>query len=484
MKKTLTFILFALPIICFSQNWSLINANDQYHYKSDTADYISNTIFADSLAVNGNDTLFYLNRVVKNCPQCDTAHPKRFKIANQGQFLQKEITKLSDGSYRFVGDREFFLYPHWKVGQPWIFDTVQNSIAQIDTIYTGEVFGVPDSIKRVSTDVGDIITISKNYGIIEFSNTEEKYTLQGIEGPDVGEILPTKADFYNFSVGDVFQYETTNWGILCSDIAIEKHIVLDKDETSSHFIYSVRVITKGEKQSIYNYETYYKDSVHSMPYSKNSGMQKGSYPYNAYNNMLVESAQCENDGFRIVKITKNAATGRVSVRRAEAKSGTGSGFERGYGFINNSDTLAQLGMSSYYEICVDAYTTSLGKVLTHEEILDNYNRKVLTAYVKDGDTTGIIIPDTDLISSTSIDITNAQFAVYPTYSNGYYTIHFQEATPPYSFNVYTMNGRLVLHGENQFGGDTQIDLSDKSAGVYFLKVESRGIADVYKLVKR
>jgi len=223
MKKTILCVLLLFPIISYAQNWNLINAENKYYFKSGNINYISNTIFADSFSVVANDTVFYLNRIVKDCFECDPMNPHKFKLANQGQFLQKEITKHADGTYRFYGDREYFVNPHFTVGQSWVFDTIQNVVATVDTIYEQDVFGLLDSVKVISIGNDSTITISKNNGIINFGIDSEEYVLSGISGQNnVGASPFQKEDFFDFNVGDVFQYWTSNWGFYSSFSSVTK----------------------------------------------------------------------------------------------------------------------------------------------------------------------------------------------------------------------------------------------------------------------
>jgi hypothetical protein len=485
MKKAILYTLFLFPIITYAQNWDLITAENKYYFKSGNVNYISNTIFADSFSIVGNDTIFQLNRIVKDCFECDPMNPHKFKLANQGQFLQKEITKYADGTYRLYGASEYFINPHFTAGQSWLFDTVQNIVATIDTAYEEEVFGLLDSVKIILVG-NDSIKISKNNGIITFGIGSSDYALSGISGQTtVGELPFQKEDFFNFNVGDVFQYWTSNWGSYSWLKGVSKITIVAKTETDSSFIYNAQVVRSDTiiYQQYEPTEYIYGSSFAEIRHRKFIGGQDSERDFltTSYNNQLVPEVWPENT-YRIVKINEDQTTGRIS--KVKGFVSNLSGFdtvEPPYEFLNNSDTL--ILRDFVVELTRRVYTVGLGQVYHYGELLDNVSRTILIGHVINGDTTGIITPDEELLVATSEEENLIEVNVFPTYSNGIYNIAHQESKL-LSFEVYDVNGVVVLRSREVLSlGNTQVDIREESPGLYFLKVISREGFRVFKVVK-
>jgi len=51
--------------------------------------------------------------------------------------------------------------------------------------------------------------------------------------------------------------------------------------------------------------------------------------------------------------------------------------------------------------------------------------------------------------------------------------------------IFTANGRLVqTENRRVFGDDLQLDLSNLTKGIYYLRVEKAGVKEMFKLIKR
>lgn len=85
MKIFLVFPILFLSLNSYSQNWAPISLNDKYNYQVDSASYISNTIWIDSVNVINSDSVFSLNKIVQDCFECPWSDDPfvEFKIANQ-----------------------------------------------------------------------------------------------------------------------------------------------------------------------------------------------------------------------------------------------------------------------------------------------------------------------------------------------------------------------------------------------------------------
>lgn len=212
MKKVL-FALLLFATVANAQNWSPIVTGNKYHYTCDTTQTIF-TLFADSFDVQGNDTLFYMNRIVLPCDTCvnlswyqSSGPVEKVFLRNQPQFLLRNCL-VSDTSIWCHSPTGFVLYPMRSVSSSWLFDTLNNITATVSEKLMGSVLGNTDSICVILLSTGDSVELSKNYGVVKFPvNGGGYFRLYGIEGnASIGERLAGFMDFFNFNVGDSFVY--------------------------------------------------------------------------------------------------------------------------------------------------------------------------------------------------------------------------------------------------------------------------------------
>ena len=81
MKKTFTIFSLIITLALNAQNWSPILTGEKMNYKHSDSAYITNTIWVDSAQIVNSDSLFFLNRIVKDVPN----NPD-IVIRNQAQF--------------------------------------------------------------------------------------------------------------------------------------------------------------------------------------------------------------------------------------------------------------------------------------------------------------------------------------------------------------------------------------------------------------
>ena len=209
-------LLFSL-ISARAQYWAPLNLTDQYNYRLENSDeYISNILWVDSVTVSGGDSIFHLNRIVIECDTCTFYPPVTCAdlLKDQGQFLQKRMIKMPDGTYRFEGKINFTLNVLGKTGDNWIFNDVDDIEATIVETSEESLFSQLDSVKIIELSNGQIIKLSKNFGILEFPrpDTSLNYSLVGIKGHNLGALIPGYQTVYDYEAGDELQYLVMNWG--------------------------------------------------------------------------------------------------------------------------------------------------------------------------------------------------------------------------------------------------------------------------------
>jgi hypothetical protein len=204
MKATIIFLTIVCASRLAAQDWSPILVNEKMNYQHTDSVYISHTIWVESVQYSGNDTIYQLNRIVKDVP----GNPE-IALRNQPQFLLKQMKKQDAGVYTFNDPGGFTIHALGANSETWLFDQDNNIIAQVTSLSLEDVFGVQDSVKVIILSDGNEIRLSKNFGILKFPDFENggNYLLVGIQNTAYGESVPDFWDIFDFEVGDVFQYK-------------------------------------------------------------------------------------------------------------------------------------------------------------------------------------------------------------------------------------------------------------------------------------
>ncbi|MFN6117148.1 MAG: hypothetical protein ACK46C_14885, partial [Flavobacteriales bacterium] len=102
---------------------------------------------------------------------------------------------------------ELEIRPHAQLGDQWMFRPMDGTLCTVDQQTVLLLFGVEDSVKRFTSQVGDTVVWSKDHGIVLWHvQGEASFTLIGIKGPDVGRQIPSLAQFFPYQPGDVVEY--------------------------------------------------------------------------------------------------------------------------------------------------------------------------------------------------------------------------------------------------------------------------------------
>ena len=208
MKNLFTFLIFFLTMIgANAQNWSIFPVGDTLNYMTPDDEYVSTTIWVDSIEVNGVDTTYYMNRFIERCDSCDLSFGQSSYLINQSSFLGKRIIRSAD-KYRFGPDASLVLLPHKPINNPWLYDTLHQLTAKIIQKVAESTFGKVDSVLMIQLSNRDTIVLSQQFGIKQYNKLHDslKLDLVGIENQGMGLQTLGVRDIYNFEVGDVFFY--------------------------------------------------------------------------------------------------------------------------------------------------------------------------------------------------------------------------------------------------------------------------------------
>jgi len=476
MKYVILFFFF--PIFLFGQNWQPLNSQDKYNYTIDTSNYITNTLWIDSLEVNGLDTIYFFNKIAAKCVHCDTidAEPETKFLELQGQFLGGTVTKKSSGCFLFSGVEEFSLYPNAPLNFSWLyqFDSLNTVTASIAEIGTMEIFGMIDSVKHILIDEMNTIILSKNFGIISFPSPDGNYDLSGIEGRDLGEVLPGIREMYDFQVGDVFQIFTESYGFGRSE-RTKKIKILGREEQDSSIVYFTNQINSNVyyeplSAPVYNYSNDDLDWTIDLSYDSPLNFLNETYPHqlHAVSEGWIDYL-CYDPAPESIylpfRVEKDEDTGRILKSTEEQV-----GFEPTYFYTFINDTSDILKTQACLGHTIYEHVTGLGEVFRYSEALDYVSHSYLMGYIKDGDTTGIITPDNILLDIEEEVILDNSIIINPSISSGNYKL---KTIPGFSlrFSIFNSQGQLVQQiSKRPSGIDFDFDLTEQPNGIYFVQV--------------
>lgn len=464
MKLTILLCLL-FPVGIFAQNWMPVLPGETYHYRLTDSAYITHSIRVDSTKVEGADVVYYLNRVLK------WEGPVGTQIAfyKQGQFLGKTMTQKPDGSLVFASDNIFFdtsivIFPGAYLGQTWVAVAESGVMATVIDTDEGPVFDTQDSIKTILFSNGAEWILSKNYGLVgatDFNQGNHWVFLSGLENQGIGDRLYRFEDFFDFNVGDVFEYISsssylTGW----TDIHLKTKI-LEKTSLSDGFLYLVEKRSKIVQGGLIN-QTSYDINIEQDQYLKQDYNFLGGY-----NNEAISILGNPGLGGKITYL-KHFNGG---IRVGSDNSDTCSVF-----YIpddpNNWLSSVPDALDCIYGHFFEEYRPKLGQIHHSIELIDDIYAIHLTGAIVQGDTIwGSITPDW-YFTETSEPNPNRRLVVSPNPSSGFATVQIPEAVENGVIQLFNADGRCVRTQDFQNLKSVSLDLSALPTGIYFLTLRS------------
>lgn len=497
----LTLVFVVLSFHAFAQNWSPIVASDEYHYElvgaTPTYDSVSvyngyfyntnpvaATIWIDSTSTDTSIgiTTSHLNKIVK---------PDQTNyLQNQTQFLGGDMVISNDCEYIFTLDNELFLKPCAPVGATWIFEYYDGIFAEVVAITEGEVFGNTDSLKHIALSNGDTVILSKSHGIIEFPHLDNDtyYQLMGIQTRDLGFKIPDYRDFFDFNVGDVFQYKTETNQQPEGTRGIIKIAITGKTESSDSIIYDFNFTRYLE-----SYTSYYGngENVHSMSSTQDiytHTLTKDNVT-NFYPNQLFDMSEyclgwsdynyCGDLNFDEQNMKHTLYFGEKQGKRAKLMYSAGNAISPYLdSYFSENDSTDILANGCYFG-CHRLWEEGLGQTSFLHTWFEGNSIRELTAYIIDGDTTGTITPDEDiLISTTDIAYANPQITLSPNpaVNTIQYDIQTNKNISNTKIKIYDALGKTFKTQKFDGQQNGSIDISNLPNGIYFISFQtSEGI---------
>lgn len=473
MKKISIILMFLLPAFVFAQNWSPIRVNQKMNYQHSDSSYISHTIWVDSAIVEGADSVFFTNRIVKDVP----GNPE-IVLRNQPQFFGKFLVKQQYGFYLIGEPYNYTIYAYADLGESWSFTGTSGISAEVTSLFTESVFGVTDSVKVISLSDGNEIRLSKNFGILQFPDFENVgyYELVGIQATEFGESVPGFWEFYDFEVGDVFQYQTSGY------IA---------DQWVYHYVHTRKFEITGKEVFEDSVHYNYSGILHSMGWSKSeySDTISGVIAYvntptdfsNLFPNELVQFedynawSSWDSPVFAKVQIYKIEENNNVIklIGHLFGDPGIGKLYAE---FGAESDSMhAYKPWELFDEPAEDKnfmYSENLGLVRHDKGFFEYEETHFLEGYIKNGDTVGTITPDSVLwVGIKKPVFTVSPVQIYPNPASTVLNIKIERLQKAeYQFELRNNLGQMVKKTEFRSPGKS-INIAELQSGIYFYAIK-------------
>ena len=480
--KRLVLLLSIIGILGFAQlhaqNWRLFNTNYKYNYGIDNTGDISHTIFADSFHVQGTDTLFFLNRIINNC---DTCAATGWFLKDQAQFLQKVVLQ-NDSTYSFGPDYYFTISPFAQMGDSWQFDTVLNLTASVSSVGPSSTFGQADSFKIISLSNGKNIALSKQFGILQFPDFDSNtvWSLKGVNGINLGTRIPGFYKFFNFQIGDVFQYEEIKGQTGFNNTLyykLRKIEILSKNYVQGIFTYTANVDIKGWTL----FSTTVADSFYVESYIDTlEFIDSAQHICNAYNNKAIPNLNLVEPNAQPDSVMYGKASCFLDNQDTWNKGVLGIAslgnpnmqlyFQSNYQSPNLHPDLLSL---AWYDDFTQMYKAKLGETCMSWQIGTEVYSRELVGYVKNGDTTGLVYNDQTYLSVDPISQNNKALQVYPNPMESFTNIQVANGDVITRISIFDVNGRKKGAIENINAPTHKLYREQIPKGFFFLKVETK-----------
>ena len=438
MKWIILFVSIFIASNLFGQSWNPIKIGQKYNYQIQDSDFISTTIWIDSTRTIDNDTVYYLNRIVEDCDTCPPyieGYPQYALITNQ--FLQKTARK-TDTSFVFESPEHFIIKPNTKVSDSWIFDDSLGISAQVISIQYKTVFGQQDSIKTIELSTNDTIILSQNYGILRFDSPYDKtrYNLVGINN-SIGKSLPDFHDFFNFSVGDLFEYHGNDWQV---------------ESDQKFFIRKVQITTKYSSGNTLKYGVHVKEyrRLYALPTEFYHWSKYASYREYDDNWVFVDSLNHPTNLFnkQLTNIENRDNTCDYNLSRIIVKKDSAGLYSKQVGtmfsddFFKRSETNPDILIRNI-ERCDEHeyfFTEGLGIVHQDDDGFEWYSYEDLVAYKIGDRTAGEFTNDEDLLVSSN-ELSSNIPQIYPNPATN--SIHIDVHDQPIKATLFNLQGEVV-----------------------------------------
>ena len=453
-----TFLLLFTPLCLTAQNWMPILPGETYYFRTEGANYITNTIKVDSVEQIGANTVYHLNRVVREIE--DPLEGNQY-YNNQGQFLLQKITRtpadvLTLASESVLDPGYLILHPTADPGFSWVADPAANITCTIASVELGAVLGQPDSLKHLMFTNGDEWILSKNHGLVRCPDKLSglNATLTGLETLHLGDRPYRFDDFFNFEVGTILEYYESSASIFGETDFNYKNTVLERQISQDSARFRVERRWKKTIVDVFsgNSSTTGKDTLW---WAVSNSTLRFPWPYNNQYLPYNEAAVGVRSGI-FAAVTEQG----VFIGPATAACSV----------FQPSPILESLLDCEPGQQYRETFRPGLGQTALDIEQIDYFFSKRLLGAVVGGDTIwGTVSPDWIFTETNTPAGVSNQIKVFPNPAVSQLEIVFETAlNEPAFYQILTPDSRLV--GQGRTTG--VINLSGIPTGVCMLMLQT------------
>jgi hypothetical protein len=483
MKKIfkLIVLLTFLTLNISAQDWDLFNDTDKYNYL-ELNDSLIHTIWIDSISQLSNTEMFFNKTINYKRIYSDKINDTILSGELKFNVIFNQVcSKVADTLFYFGIEKDWLIKPRNKLNDTWFFS--DGISARISQYYQDYVFEIEDSIKVIELSDGQTIRISKTYGIIywKMSNSFE-IELIGLDN-NIGLSIPKFNDYFNYEVGDVFQYDLRNYveGEHSGNEFEIKYSITSKATKGDTILYELTGIKRirgldpidFDYHESHSYFTKESIIINSEEFFTNKNLNELINLDNTDFTFYPEIFQYDFLGYYKYNLDDTlyyTIDVRLSNTGEIIKSFYTRYYESPYRFLDIQysidDTLRVKSMEDYglYSIMSFELKPKIGVTLLETGEWDNQYLQFVGAVIN-GDTIGLIDDDEYFIVSTK-DISTPNIEVYPNPFNDRISLTFRKNS---TLRIVDING--VLQYESIYKvGNVSIDLEFLDSGFYIISI--------------
>ena len=467
---------FSFSTLCalLAQPWLPLPPNDRLSFRH-----------SDSILITQELQVVEKKGLPNGDAVCDTCSSEAF-LRHQGQMLHKQMLTRSNGDILLQGLHLYLLKPAAPIGMAWLFDTLNNRSAMVSGIVAGAILGQSDSIKTITLSDGKQILLSRSYGLVSWPDLEKTGTFElvGIKTRALGAWTPDWQDFYDFSAGDIFQYTgdyTQDPGTANTAYTHTQLTILDKwtDGDTLYYLTDRRskVQYAGPFQS-FIHDTFIQKFHPALitPWSE-------SWPNQLWHLPKLNSSQGADSLFAVCRLSISPLFGLSKVLGGSpaAPSGGIPCQVMFPDFNEDPDLMICDGCVEY----IDQVSVGLGVTRHRYGCFEYFENRALSAFVKDGDTTGMLYPATFFTSATHQPDGQFPVEILPNPTTDVWYIETEASPDGRQIVLSDIQGRM-LQRISLPSGEVQMKIPAERlpGGVYLLSIsDGRRQLAIRRLIK-
>lgn len=479
-------LCLALHVACGlqAQNWQPLSSSETSYFQEAGQNVITNSIEVVDRGVVNGDSVFYLSRVMKPCDTCQITSTCQqqnadfcFMLRDQSQFIKGKMIARPGGIYEFKEPGTFVLNSWAQLNTDWLWNPETQDIAEVVYLSTENVFGTLDSVKTILISNGDSIRLSKNHGILFWQNNGETWSLEGIRGRNLGNLLPNMKEMFDIKPGDILQFEEVESFITPNGIVRDTFIYKDYINSKSVNGYQIQLeVTRHFRRAYFDgfstTETFgqsneilvYSDSA-GHPANMNPG-QKARLDGRLNPASNLEQLTAGIPAFQPLRVYRDSEgnlTKELGVLVDSQQNSSYSSFYRDSVFV---DVMPRVGGGDEMEYFLQ-YKEGLGFTYEKWEGPESSHYLKLTAYVMDEDTVGTLLEDQFLTSEQ--DPKTTQFSFGPNPGTGNLVLNAAEGG---KLRLLDVQGRELFRTEVRAGSKEQFHFERFGNGLFFLELQT------------